>query len=662
VEFRALGPVELWVSGRPVNIGPVKQRTVLAALLLEPGRLVGPETLIGRVWDGSPPTEVRNVMYTYVARLRRVLERAAAESGEPIELQRQRGGYLLTLDPSRIDVHRFQTMVGQARAAGTDGERALLLQRAVGLWRGVPLGGLTGTWVSRVRERLERQRLDVLVERADVEIRLGRPAAVIEELRDVLAERPLSELVIGRLLQALYGAGRGAEALECYAIARRRIIDEVGAEPSPELRRLHEAILREALPGAPARPTGTGGAPGGGIVPDGGLDGGEVRPASPAVSRSAARPGWLSGSGTPSLLPADLMDFTGRDAQVESLCRTLSPGQRTAAPVAVLVGGGGLGKTALAVHVAQRLRDRFTDGQLFLDLKGLYPDRVDPVKALERLLRALDGRSAIPDSLAERAEWYRNLLAGRRILVVLDDAADEAQIAPLLPGAASCGVLVTSRARLAGLPCDRLHLGPLEPAEAVQLLGRIAGPDRVAADPAASREVVRLCDYLPLAVRIAGTRLVERPHWSVPRLESRLADRRQRLAELVHGTLAMRGSLDLSYRRLDPHARQLFRRLGMLEASDFAGWIAEPLLGVGTSAAEDALERLIEAHLLDVNSDDRAGRRDYHFSDLVRAYARELAEAEHEPAIGEIAAAEHPPFGGPWVAQQRRFRRRSGTT
>jgi DNA-binding SARP family transcriptional activator len=249
MEFRVLGPVDLWVADTRVDLGPMKQRTVLAALLVEPGRGVPPETLIGRVWDGSPPATVRNVMYTYVARLRRILAPAAALSGERVELRRRApGGYRLDVDPDRVDMHRFRRLLGQARATpeGGDGERAALLESALGLWRGTPLAGLPGSWAERVRDGLRRQRLELLVEWADVEMRLGRPAAVIEELRAALVEHPLSEPLAGRLMRSLYQAGRGAEALECYAVARRRIVERVGAEPGLPLRRIHAAILREA--------------------------------------------------------------------------------------------------------------------------------------------------------------------------------------------------------------------------------------------------------------------------------------------------------------------------------------------------------------------------------------------------------------------------------
>jgi DNA-binding SARP family transcriptional activator len=246
MRFSVLGPIELCAADELISLGPLKQRTVLAALLVDAGRPVMPETLIGRVWDETPPAEVRNVMYTYVTRLRRILEYAERVSGHRVELRRQSGGYLLNVDPGRVDLHSFRSTIGEARAAVGDIEmRAARLRAALGLWQGTPLADISGAWAERVREWLQRQRLDALVEWSDLELRLGRPAIVIDALGHALAEQPFAEALIGQLLRALSLAGRTAEALEFYAAARQRIIDGIGAEPGPAVRRLHEAILRE---------------------------------------------------------------------------------------------------------------------------------------------------------------------------------------------------------------------------------------------------------------------------------------------------------------------------------------------------------------------------------------------------------------------------------
>ena len=588
MEFRLLGPVELWIAGQDVDLGPVKQRTVLAGLLVEPGRLVPSSTLIDRVWGDSASADSRNILYTYIARLRRILAAATARGEGRIELLRQSGGYRLDVDPERIDLHRFQRLAGAGRAIDglADGDRAGLLRAAVALCSGTPLAGLSGSWAARTREAIERQRLDLLVLQADVEMRLGRPEAVIDGLLAAFAENPLSETLLSRLLISLYRAGRGAEALECYAIARRRMLDAVGAEPGREVRRLHAAILRDTLPSND--------------IPTGGLN-------------------------PPSSLPADLGDFTGRGGPMGELIRALSAAPRSAPAVAVVTGRGGLGKTALAVHVAHRLRGVFPDGQLYVDLRRQEPQRtpIPAADALERLLRVL-GVSAIPAGLGERAELYRSLLADRRLLVVLDDAADEAQIEPLLPGAVGSGVLVTSRGLLAGLSCERIALDVLDPDGGIELLSRIIGAERVAAEPAGARELIRLCEGLPLALRLAGSRLVSRSHWTVAQLVSRLSDEDRRLDELSHGCRTLRASLDLSYQGLDRQAQELFTFLGPMAKQCFPASV-DQLLSLTSIATEETLDRLVDAHLLDTETDRRTGQRIYRRSDLIRLYAKEHA-------------------------------------
>ncbi len=341
----------------------------------------------------------------------------------------------------------------------------------------------------------------------------------------------------------------------------------------------------------------------------------------------------------PFLLPPDSADFTGRAEMVGRLDVLMAgapddAARSTAMVVADVAGGGGVGKTTLAVHVAHRVRARFPDGQLFVNLQGAETSPADPKEVLGRLLRALGAdAAAIPEGSDERAELYRGLLAHRRVLVVLDNAASEAQVRPLLPGSPTCAVLITSRARLAGLEGARLlDLDLLDSAQAVGLLGRIVGPERVAAEPAAAAELARLCGYLPLALRVAGARLAARPHWQLTQLVERLADERQRLDELAYGHLGVRASLTLSYRALEPAARLLFRRLGLLQAADAAAWVAAALLDTSVEQATELADRLVDARLLEVAGRDATGQVRYRFHDLVRVYAHECAEAEDPPA------------------------------
>jgi tetratricopeptide (TPR) repeat protein len=309
--------------------------------------------------------------------------------------------------------------------------------------------------------------------------------------------------------------------------------------------------------------------------------------------------------------------------------------------VSAVTGTAGVGKSALAVHVAHQLAAAFPDGQLYASLRGAHPHPLDPAEVLGGFLRALgvDG-AAIPSAVEERAGLYRSLLAGRRVLVVLDDAGGEAQVRPLLPGSPTCAVLVTSRARLAGLEGARLlDLDVFDPEQAVALLGRIAGSGRVAAEPEAAAALARLCGYLPLALRVTGARLAARPHWRLAQLVARLADQRQRLDELTHGHLAVRASLGLSHRALEPVAKTLFGRLGLLQAPDVAAWAAAALLDSSVEQATELADRLVDARLLEVAGRDATGQVRYRFHDLVRVYARERAEADDPPRERSAALA-----------------------
>lgn len=345
-------------------------------------------------------------------------------------------------------------------------------------------------------------------------------------------------------------------------------------------------------------------------------------------------PGWALPT---SLLPPDIADFTGYGSLVGRLIGLLSDGVRepsattpTAVLMSVIAGRAGIGKTTLALHVAHRLRGRFPDGQLYVNLRGAYPNPLEPSEVLARFLRALgvDG-AAIPSGLQEREECYRGLLAGRQVLVVLDDAAGEAQVRPLLPGSSTCAVLVTSRARLAALEGAQLvELGVLEPAQAVALLARIAGEQRVRAQSDAAAAIVKWCGLLPLAVRIAGAKLAARPHWPLTRLEGLLADESLRLDQLTVGDLEVRASVALSYDALADQDRGAFRRLALLDAPDFAGWVAAAVLDVGAGQGEDVVERLVQAQLLDVAGDGDDGQPRYRFHDLLRVYGRERAHLE----------------------------------
>jgi tetratricopeptide (TPR) repeat protein len=355
----------------------------------------------------------------------------------------------------------------------------------------------------------------------------------------------------------------------------------------------------------------------------------------------------------PSLLPPSVTDFTGREEEVAAVLGLLaSDGVEEAAHAVVIsavAGKPGIGKTTLAVHSAHRLRSEFPDGQLYVNLQGAQARPLDPSEVLARFLRALGMHgSSIPDDLEERAERYRTLLADRRMLMVLDNAAGEAQVRPLLPGSPACGVVVTSRTRLPGLEGARLlDLDVLPFEAAVQLLARVAGPARTAAEPDAAAAIVGYCGRLPLVIRIAGARLAARPTWSLARLAERLADEHRRLDELTAGDLELRASIALSYRALPDLHQQTFRRLGMLDTPDFPAWVAGALLDLPTERAEELMEALVDAHLLEAGGIDQVGQARYRFHDLLRVFARERAAVE-DPSHDQDAALARA-FGG-WLA------------
>jgi DNA-binding SARP family transcriptional activator/predicted negative regulator of RcsB-dependent stress response len=604
MQVRLLGPVELQAGSTSVPLGP-RARAVLAALALDPGRVRSVDRLIDAVWgDHAPATAVAQIQ-ACVSSLRRAWRTADPET-EPVRdvIVTVPPGYLLRTD--QVDVLEFERRLMTARGAEPE-QAAEELRAALGLWRGPALGGLPGL-VSEAA-RLEERRLTATEERIDADLALGRAGDLIPEVVSLVAAHPLRERFRGQLMRALDDAGRRSEALDAYQDARRTMIGELGLEPGPDLRRIQQAILADDAGGEPAP------APG------------------------------------PSPLPPDIADFTGRTKQVAEMAGALTwrPEPYGAIPIVAVSGRGGVGKTTLAVHVAHRLRTEFPDGRLYAGLRGTDATPADPSDVLGRLLRRLgvDG-AAIPADPDERADLYRARLDGRRVLIVLDNAADERQVRPLLPGSAACAVIVTSRRRLTGLAgATRIELDAFEPAQAAELLTRVAGAERVDAEPEAADRVAALCDRLPLALRIAAARLAAKPHWTLDRLARRLADERRRLDELVHADLEVRGSLALGHRGLSAAAQRAFRLLGLLEAADFPAWAVAAMVGVPMPEGEDLVEELVDARLLEVAGRDATEQPRYRFHDLLRVYARERALAE-EPEAGRKAALTRA-LGG-WLA------------
>ncbi|MEV0132537.1 tetratricopeptide repeat protein [Dactylosporangium sp. NPDC050688] len=593
-------------AGAEVELGPAKQRIVLAALLADAGLTVTVPDLVDRVWGDEPPAEARNSLYTYVSRLRRLLRRASVPGDEPAVLIRHSGGYELRIDPDRVDVHRFRRLVTAAAVGDTagDAQRAGALREALRLWRGAPLADLHGEWAARTRQRWCGEQVAATLAWADVELRLGRAAAVIGPLAALAAEHPLDESLTAALMRALHAGGRGAEALDRYARARRRLIDELGVEPGRELQAVHLSVLHDSAGSAPG-----------------------------TASTAAA---------TPAQLPPAVAAFTGRAAGLAALDTVLSEAGGPAGPgVVTITGTAGVGKTALAVHWAHQRADRFPDGQLYVNLRGYAAGPpVPPIDALAALLRSLGvGAERIPVELAEATALYRSTLAGRRVLVVLDNARAAEQVRPLLPGASGCLVLVTSRDRLGGLVAldgaHRVTLDVLAAAEAGLLLERLLGERRVRAEREAAAELAAVCAYLPLALRIAAANLAGRPHRSIAGQVAELRDGNRLAALAIDGDeeAAVRVAFDLSYRSVSPGARRMFRLLGLVPGADVSVAAAAALAGAAPAVTAPLLDQLAAAHLIDECAADR-----YTFHDLLRRYASEHAEAG-DGGHGEPVAA-----------------------
>lgn len=613
MELFLLGPVRAQVDGRPVSLGVRQQRLVLGVLALEANRLITVERLTDLCWPEDPPPTARQIVRSQISRLRSTL--AMAEADDTMAIRGDgRPGYLLACDPESIDAVRFTLLLERARATRDDQARLDLIDRAVGLWRGPALADAAPQPTRAVLcAHLDQAYVDAREERLEVLLRLGRHHEVIAEAAHLAAEHPLRHRTTVHLVLALYRAGRTAEALGAYRHAKQRLADELGLDPPAELAELETAILR-AAPELDHSPASVG----------------NPRPAA------AARPAQL---------PVDVATFTGRSGELDALCH-LAAGERdgprpTAVVITAIDGMAGIGKTTLAVHAAHRLAARYPDGQIFLDLHGHTRDvaPMDPGDALERMLRTLGmAGDQIPPTLQDRASAWRTRVAARRMLVVLDNAADETQVIPLLPAAPRCLVLITSRRRLIGLDHARpftLDLLPLP--DAVTLFTRIAGPHRVAGQPEhLVTGIVERCGRLPLAITIAAARLRARPAWNLRHLAERLDAHRNRLTEFAAGHQSIAAALDLSYRHLEPEQQRLYRLLSLPPGTDVDTGAAAALFDTTADHADHLLQALLDAHLLDQHTPGR-----YQFHDLTRAHTHLTAtryetEADRRSALDRL--------------------------
>lgn len=610
MDFEILGPLQVRHGTHTVQLSAPMHRMVLAILLTRANTSVPVDVLVDALWTGQRDPRAAKKLQLHVHRLRRVL-------GDPARILFEHGGYTLRVHPGELDAERFESLITEGITKGitkgTDVAQparvVALLREAFRLWRGDPFSDIADLPPLRAEaDRLIERRLAGLAQLYAAELACGHASAIIPELVELAVHHPMREQLQGLLMTALYQAGRQAEALEVYHRTRGALVEQLGLEPGAELQRLEHAILT----GNPLL----------------------AAPTTPSI--------------TPAQLPADITDFTGRQAQLATLAHLATAADQSATVLIAITGKPGVGKTTLAVHAAHRLRGHYPDGQLFVNLRDAQARPLAPPEVLARFLRSLGvDRMAIPEDAEERAALYRSRLADQRLLILLDNAECEAQLRPLLPGTPGCVVLVTSRTRLAGLNGARMvDLDIFEPDQALTLLARVAGSRRIAAEPAAARQIARHCGYLPLAVRVAGARLGARPHWPLSRLETDLADEHHRLATLRHADLDVRSSLTRSYDHLDGNARRAFRLLGLLTIDDFAPWVAAALLDVPQFRAEELVDTLTDEHLLDVAGHDPSGRWRYRFHNLLRAYAREMLAAQ-EPVADRLAALNRA-FGG-WL-------------
>src|SRR5580693_2791498 len=629
MEFRVLGPIELWSAGQQCDLGPTRVRCVLAILMLTPRTLVPTDVLIDRVWDTEPPPKARESLSVYITRLRASLRQAI---GDGIRLTGRDSGYELDIDPGTIDLHHFRRLRRQADALAADGDcdqAVSLLREADLLWRGQALAGIRGDWVARMRHSLDEERRAAIVKRIECELELGHHADLVGELRHLLAQYPLDEALIAHQMAALYGSGRPGEALSLYRDIRSRLIEEQGTEPGPLLSELHQRILRHD-PALTVRPAGRrGGRP---APPD---------TLPPATAEFVGRTQELSlltavhGAAPDHQTAADHWPATGQ-APVP-VAGLVQPGAMP--QISVIEGLAGVGKTALAVHAARAVSAQYPDGTYYLNLHTHDPGHpaLDADEALHRLLRMLTAPATqLPDAFSERAALLRAQLSRRRAIVILDDAGQDEQIRPLLPEAGHCLILITTRRRFPGLEGARaLTLDALPVDDAVTLFQLVAGPG-TAHDEGEAAMAVQLCGRLPLAIQLAAGRLAQDYPPRLSELVEELSQSPARSGGTGSASPEVMSAFDLAYRALEPAQQQFFRRLGMSPCAHISLGAAAALGGGTLADAQQALAALLDHHLL-----ARAPAGQYRFHDLIRGYAatratHEDSRLERRQAVGRL--------------------------
>ncbi|MET7338845.1 BTAD domain-containing putative transcriptional regulator [Nonomuraea sp. NPDC005650] len=602
MKFRLLGPLRIEGADSPqggARINAPKQRTVLAMLLARAGHIVPIRALVAEVWDDQPPRSAVANLRTYLMQLRKLMPPAADPAVE--RLVTSDAGYLLRVEPEEFDLFQFEALSAHGRQAVGRRDLSTALDsytRALALWQGmaaedVPLGPTLREVVARLTDHY----LNVVEEHTEIQLTLGRHATAAKRLREVIGQYPLRERLHGQLMVALYQSGDVVGALDAFGAARKVLADELGIDPGPDLRRLHQLILRRDSTL---------------LSEEGPADDGRPRPRQ---------------------LPRAPSVFVGRSAELARIHAVLGGG--AGSPVLALHGPGGIGKSALALKAAYGVTDRYPDGHLYVDLQGATPtlSPLRPDEVLGRFLRALGvPPGEVPAAPAEAAALYQSVLADRRVLVVLDNAVGAAQVAPLLPAGGGCAVLVTSRSALTTLDAVPVAVDQLDEEQSVRMLALLAGQARVAAEAEAAAEIARWCCRHPLALRIAGARLAGRPDWSLASFNERLSNQRRRLDELQAADLRVRSCFEVGYTTLTSPAKTAFRLFGVLEVPEVGVELVAALADADQKTAEAALDELVEARLIEPVGESR-----FRMHDLLRLFAGELAAAHDSPAELDLA-------------------------
>jgi DNA-binding SARP family transcriptional activator/tetratricopeptide (TPR) repeat protein/DNA-binding XRE family transcriptional regulator len=607
----ALGSLAAYSGGVEIEIPPTG-RALLGLLAVQSHRVVGQDEIVDVLWGDRPPRTCRSLIHVYVRQLRTLLEPQRARRAPAQTIALAPGGYRLELSVDQLDVATFDHLVGRAGAAqgvGDADQAEALLGQALRLWRG-PVLADGGAWVRQhpAVVALGQRRLAATLAYADVALTAGRPDEALVALRAVGPDEPLHEGLHARLMLALAGSGEQATALQVYLAMRGRLADELGIEPGPEIAAAYLRVLRQQQGRATGLAAGAG-------------------PAETPV---------------PAQLPATVPAFTGREEHLRALAAALQEADGRSTVIAAIVGTAGVGKTALAVHWAHQVRDRYADGQLYVNLRGYASGPpLRPIEALARFLHALGIPSeAVPVELHEASALFRSLVADKRMLILLDNANHPDQVRPLLPGGSGCHVVITSRDRLAGLVARDgarpLSLDVLTPNESHVLLGRLIGVGRVLGELTATADLAELCARLPLALRIAAANIASQPRHTVTTYTAQLREGNRLAALVVEGDeeTAVRAAFDLSYRALPSPAQRLFRLLGLAPGPDLTAEAAAALADIDVTDAARLVDQLASANLLDQPVPGRYG-----LHDLMRLYALERVTAEEtEPARAEARA------------------------